>query len=120
MQFKQFLTEDMIGTFKDKLQVQPSDFLRQFIVINPPMKIKDVNGKVDSVDTPTKFKILGFGKNFLRIKNLGYGHLPYEEKSPNAGKIYTIQGDNMDMFLKPPPGMTGKSGGMGGFSPPMS
>jgi hypothetical protein len=115
MGFKQFLYESMLGTFQKKLQVSPSDFLRQFIVINPPMKLKSANGEIDEIKSPTRFKIIGYGKNFLRIKDLGFGHFPYEEKSSNAGKIYTITGSNMDLFLKPPPGMSDSGGGMGGM-----
>jgi hypothetical protein len=119
MDFKQFVNEHILGTFDKKLQVSPSEFMKQFIVINPPMKLKSATGEVDDIKTPTRFKIIGYGKNYIRIKDIGFGHFPYEEKSPNAGKVYTIPGNGVDLFLKPPPGMS-DSGGMGGGlgSPP--
>lgn len=114
MQFRDFINEDFIKTLKDKLNINPSEFGRQIFIINPPMKMRDDQGNIDEITSPTRFKITSMGKGFIRIKNLGYGNFPYEEKSKYAGKSYTIQGNHIDWFLRMPPG-GGSSGGMGGI-----
>ena len=114
MKFKEFLNEDMIKTVGKKLNISPTEFARQIFIINPPMKLRDEKGNVDTITSPTRFKVISMGKNFIRVKNLGFGNFPDEEKSDNAGKTYIIKGEHIDWFLRFPPGGGGGEGGMGG------
>lgn len=117
----QSFNEYLMGQLNKNLKIEPSDAESQYFIVNPPRKFVDANGRVDAIEKPTKFKILnnGIGKEgigYLVIQNVSYGDDPSEEKSPFAGKKYTIKNGYVDALISPPQGvpMSGGGGGAGG------
>lgn len=118
----QSFNEYMMGQLNKNLKIDPLNSSTQYFIVNPPRKFVDENGKVDAIDVPTRFKILnnGIGKDgsgYMTIQNISYGDTPMEQKSPFAGKKYTIKNGYVDALVGPPEGASmsgGGSGGMGG------
>lgn len=100
MNFREFFFDSI----KDKVGVQPKEYQNSIFIINPPMKLMGDDGSIDTITTPTMFKILKVGTNFITIQDISYGNFPYDKKSDKAGKTYVIKGSSIDNFLAPPSG----------------